>query len=452
MQAQSASTNTSSIPTSNHRDQGIIQILNEVKSGNYRARINGQSALEKSIDSLIELLEKQTGGSLDRLVKFSIKASDSSIVSSRVMQRLQDTDQRSHAIAETVTLLETSIDSINGFGRAIVSDVAATRQSVKESVMAADETIQTMEEISGVVHQTLEKVKSLEKLSKEISDVSDTIKSIAFQTNLLSLNANVEAAKAGEAGRGFGVVAKEVGSLASRSADATKAIEEMVRSTQSEIADIMSSMDASTKAVSSGRLTIESLESSIRSAEKRVAEVEHCADQITGVLREQTSAVTEVGQGIRCIAEDTEVSVAGVSQVVSAMGQLDSVVEGGLNGMSQVDVKNKILKLAQSDHVTWKKRLIQMVVGIERISSHELSDHQGCRLGQWYDSVTDPVLKESDAFKYLIEPHRAVHAHGKRAVDYYNRGNIESAMAEIEQVEQASEEVLSVLKYLDSTQ
>lgn len=433
-------------PTS---QQDMISCLNAVLEGNYRIRLNHEDPLSQTVNRLIEKLERDTQSSLDQMVDLSIDASETTILSARMMSRLNEVDRRSQSIATGAEELEASIDSINHYGDAIVTDVANTHDTIRVSSEAARQTIDTMAHITNAVEQTMEKVRSLETLSKEISEVAETIKGIAFQTNLLSLNANVEAAKAGDAGRGFAVVAKEVGILARRSGEATKAIEEMVKSTHNEIADIVQSMTTSANAVSDGQQAIEVLDSSMRDAQEKIEHVKSSADQIAHTLREQTKAVSLVSSGINDIARATESSASGAKDIVSAMQHLGGSAGQTLEALGSKEVENRVLKLAQSDHISWKKQLVDMAAGLKHLSAHELSNHHSCRLGKWYDSVNDPQLKNTEAFSYLAEPHRLLHEHGKRAVELFNRGDVEGALAEINNVENASEEVVEILRYLD---
>lgn len=90
-----------------------------------------------------------------------------------------------------------------------------------------------------------------------------------------------------------------------------------------------------------------------------------------------------------------------------------------------------------------------MVVGKEGLRSDELADHHSCRLGKWYDQVTDERYTRNRTFRDLIHPHQEVHQHGKRAVDLFNRGDIAGALAEIAEVERASVDVLQGLSDLE---
>jgi methyl-accepting chemotaxis protein len=124
-------------------------------------------------------------------------------------------------------------------------------------------------------------------------------------------------------------------------------------------------------------------------------------------------------------------------------------VTGQLAILADCNIPNKIIKLAQSDHVIWKKRLANMIIGKEGLKPGELADHHNCRLGKWYYSVTDTTLKARPDFSRLENPHALVHRHGIEAVKLYNAGDVEGALREIAAVEAASIDVLKFLRNLE---
>ncbi|WP_372832807.1 CZB domain-containing protein, partial [Pontibacterium sp.] len=109
----------------------------------------------------------------------------------------------------------------------------------------------------------------------------------------------------------------------------------------------------------------------------------------------------------------------------------------------------KVVKLAKSDHVIWKRRLTNMVAGREGLNAAELSSHHTCRLGRWYTSVNASVYQSHPSFVKLAIPHKQVHEGGIQAVELYNRGRVKEAMQRIERVEAASGEVLELLTDLE---
>jgi len=194
-------------------------------------------------------------------------------------------------------------------------------------------------------------VESLVSKSKDIAQVINIIQEIAFQTNILSLNAAVEAATAGEAGKGFAVVAQEVRNLASRSADAAKQIKDVVTTIQKETEKIKESSDSVTNVVNETKARIDGL-----------------SKLMNNFQRNSNRAVYEVES-----------------------------------------ISNKIfINLAKLDHVIYKNNLYQLIFG----GNHNFKpvDHTNCRLGQWYNvGLGKQEFSSVPSYKGLDKYHHTVH-------------------------------------------
>lgn len=104
-----------------------------------------------------------------------------------------------------------------------------------------------------------------------------------------------------------------------------------------------------------------------------------------------------------------------------------------------------IVEIGKNDHVMFVKRVVDTIVGRLRLTAADLPDHQNCRLGKWYYAVENPLILNSQAFKKLEPPHIRVHDLGKRALDCFHGGDAEAALAHVETLSTASEEVLGLL-------
>ena len=194
-------------------------------------------------------------------------------------------------------------------------------------------------------------VTSLVSKSKDIAQVINIIQEIAFQTNILSLNAAVEAATAGEAGRGFAVVAAEVRNLATRSADAAKQIKDVVNSIQSE----------------------------------------------TGKIKESSETVASV-------VNETKARIEILSKLMYTFQKNSN------RSVYEVEsISNKIfINLAKLDHVIYKNNLYQLIFGGEH--NFKAVDHHNCRLGKWYDTgLGKEEFSFVPSYKALEKHHHIVH-------------------------------------------
>jgi methyl-accepting chemotaxis protein len=215
---------------------------------------------------------------------------------------------------------------------------------------------------------------------------------------------------------------------------------------------IMETTDKSSQAVTQGEDSIRELSEKIDVIRDVIGEVASQTVNISHTLQEQTQAANEVSQGISDIAHSSKESVEGIEKVVDSMASVETLITAQINNVADLTLPSKIVKLAQSDHVLWVKRLANMVAGKEGLNPDELANHHSCRLGKWYDGVTSHAYTDNSDFKALVDPHEKVHAHGIRAVRLFNDGKTEDALAEIKHVEENSKEVLRLLKALEAVE
>ena len=193
----------------------------------------------------------------------------------------------------------------------------------KDGGKVVDETIEGMIRISEVVKQSAETVQALGKSSDQIGEIIQVIDDIADQTNLLALNAAIEAARAGEQGRGFAVVADEVRKLAERTTKATKEIAAMIKHIQKETYDAVESMNEGTKQVELGKQLAEKAGSSLKEIIVGAESVVDIVTQVAAASEEQSSAAEQISKNIESISSVTQQSASGIQQIAHASEDLN---------------------------------------------------------------------------------------------------------------------------------
>ncbi|RPI62502.1 MAG: DUF3365 domain-containing protein [Ignavibacteriales bacterium] len=218
----------------------------------------------------------------------------------------------------TKTIYETTKNTVQATEASKNAGVIA-----KEGGHVVEETIIGMNRIAEVVRKSADTVQELGKSSDQIGEIVQVIDDIADQTNLLALNAAIEAARAGEQGRGFAVVADEVRKLAERTSKATKEIAAMIKQIQKDTGDAVDSMQEGTKQVEDGKLLAEkagaSLEEIIIGAE-RVVDI---VTQVAAASEEQSSAAEQISKNIESISSVTQESASGIQQIAHASEDLN---------------------------------------------------------------------------------------------------------------------------------
>ena len=187
---------------------------------------------------------------------------------------------------------------------------------------AVRRTIEGMNTIRETIQETSKRIKRLGESSQEIGNIVELINDIADQTNILALNAAIQASMAGEAGRGFAVVADEVQRLAERSANATKQIEFLVRTIQTDTNEAIVSMERSTTDVVGGALLAENAGAALEEIEQVSNQIASLVQNISSSAREQGKAASAVTRSMDVLQEINSETAASTSATTSAIRKL----------------------------------------------------------------------------------------------------------------------------------
>lgn len=198
----------------------------------------------------------------------------------------------------------------------------STADSATQGAAVVNETINGMNTIADRVRQTSTTVAALGTRSEQIGDIVGTIEDIADQTNLLALNAAIEAARAGEQGRGFAVVADEVRALAERTTKATREIGEMIKAIQNETKAAVHAMEEGVHEVEKGAVSSHKSGQALEEILNRINEVTMQINQIATAAEEQTATTSEVTSNIQQVTDIVQQSARGAEETASAASQL----------------------------------------------------------------------------------------------------------------------------------
>jgi methyl-accepting chemotaxis protein len=417
-------------------------------AGKYRSVPVGTCPTTVKIKSLAAKLESQAQATLKLDVGLSVNVNEAVTKAAGMMRDVNEVDRRAQAIAAASEELVASVAEIARTSHAAADDASLAQDVATESHGAATQAIGAMRDIAQAVQAAAGKVDSLAEASVQIGDIVNQIEDIASQTNLLALNATIEAARAGEAGKGFAVVANEVKNLANQTARATVDIRARIENLRVEMGEIVRTMQEGASAVEHGEGVINTTSDGMSRLADQVRSVSVRMAEIAGILNQQTAASAEVSEGVSAIATLSARNTAAIGDVVEEMDGASKGIIAALNEMAALEIEDFTLHVAKSDHMLWRKRLADMVVGREVLNPDDLADHTKCRLGKWCTTLSDESILKHPAYAALEAPHREVHRHGIDAARAFKNGDMDGALAAIARAAEASVGVMKCLNDL----
>jgi twitching motility protein PilJ len=319
----------------NRRNQeAILRLLNEMGTladGDLTVKASVTEdvtgAIADSINFTVEELRNVVVGINSSTEQVSKATAETQAISDRLFEASQ---RQSREIQQASASVLQMAQSINEVSLSAAQSARVAQQSLaaaEKGAVAVQNQISGMNDIRGQIQETSKRIKRLGESSLEIGEIVELISDITEQTNVLALNAAIQAASAGEAGRGFTVVAEEVQRLAERSGEATKQIEAIVKTIQADTQDAVAAMDKSTQGVVDGAKLSDSAGQALQEIERISRELAELIQGISAQTQKQSSSVSDVTRGMQGILKITEETTEGTKQTNVSISQLAKLAQ-----------------------------------------------------------------------------------------------------------------------------
>lgn len=314
----------------NQRNQdAILRLLNEMgdlAEGNLAVRATVTEDITGAIADSVNFAIEELRSLVENINQASVRVTQSTEEANQIAMRMQATSERqAHDIAQTASAIDSMSQSIGQVSQSAAESAEVARVSLQSAQKGGDSVrnaISGMNTIREQIQETSKRIKRLGESSQEIGEIVDLISDITEQTNVLALNAAIQAAAAGDAGRGFTVVAEEVQRLAERSAQATRRIGAIVKTIQSDTQDAVHAMEVSTQGVVAGTSLSDAAGQALQDIESVSEKLADLIQSISSSTHAQADTAKHAAENMRLILEETREASSNAQRSAVSIGEL----------------------------------------------------------------------------------------------------------------------------------
>ncbi|PRC95068.1 methyl-accepting chemotaxis protein [Solimicrobium silvestre] len=320
----------------------LMNELQEVADGDLTVQATVSEDITGAIADSVNYTVEELRGLVGRVTSTAEQVTSASNQAEGVsVALLSASQQQSREIKDAGEAMLTMAGDITDVSKSASESADVARLSVvaaEQGAQAVQNAIKGMDEIREQIQETSKRIKRLGESSQEIGEITELISDITEQTNVLALNAAIQAASAGEAGRGFSVVAEEVQRLAERSGEATKQIGALVKTIQTDTHDAVSAMEKSTQGVVEGAKLSDAAGTALAEIRRISNQLADLIQGISNSTEQQATSANGVAQNIQHILTITEQTQSGTQQTAQSIRELSGLAQELKNSVSRFRV------------------------------------------------------------------------------------------------------------------
>lgn len=431
----------------------LIQELERIyeQNANYgttgNAYLQGNSELEKMINKILELKNSQVREQFllnSEIIEFVTQMNYVkdmvdyiSIQKGSINEVAASSEEISYSIEEISDYVQLSLNNTKD----AISKSEDSMKIIRESFSYIDQSFEEMNSVQNKMNHVVEGTKKIDTVVNIINEVAD-------RTNLLALNASIEAARSGEAGRGFSVVANEIKKLAENTKESVNYIKNMVENLREEMDVSNQTIVEAVHVFSKGKEHIHQAVGSMDEMKESLGDISEVFASISANVEEQSAATQEVTARLSDVNDLTEK----LSDVCMKTGQgiytISSMAENLRNTALPYfkDFKgNQMLMPIAAEHLLWKWKAFNAACGFVTLEENNIEDYTMCTLGKFMNNLDS----SHETVRKLFEPHKKVHDLTKEVIRLVNSGERSQIDEHLRELDDATTELINGLKTIN---
>ena len=415
----------------------LLAAMDEVINGNHGevdASAFHNPVYGEKLNAVIRSLKYANNASVMRLNETMSAVGDNSLIRQNFDQvhsqtaSIRDMKSSSQNMEEAIHRISASMGEIRDNTHEILTGFQNITKNMSDS-------IQTVNESSSRIQVINQQMQDFKNSIDKIGEIINVVKKVAFQSNLLALNASIEAAKAGAAGSGFAVVADEMRQLSNSTSKSAEDITSYVQQLSHDSGLLAVSMNETAASLDSGNAKVETSLSDMEQMSSQITVINTRVDSIFDAIDTQTDAAAAFSRQIESLSDSYDSlsqNCLELGRHIFHIGRYIDKTRSDMVRRHSLITELDWIRVFEVDHFVLVWRVYNNIVDFEHLQKKQVNNPDSCKLGLWLSAQTDPKLTRSAEFLRLTTAHNTLHEFATRSWQAKEDGKEEAAMAYFE--------------------